>query len=109
MQAHAKHWTPKSIIFKGSLVPTSDEPDEAEAKKRIRAWLLDYLARSGELPVQLAERLGVSEPTISNIKSGETMPGFKMLLRIHFRLGAPLHEVLRFTTTADKTKVVARK
>lgn len=84
------------------------EPTVREAQERARQWIIDYLERTGWPQVQLAEKLGVSEATITNVVKGTFLPGFKMILRLHFRLGAPLNEVLRHTRRAPRDTMVAK-
>jgi transcriptional regulator with XRE-family HTH domain len=56
--------------------------------KRRYADLTDYLERSGETQEQLAERIGMSQPTISLAKQGKG--SFKTLRKISKATGIPL-------------------
>jgi DNA-binding XRE family transcriptional regulator len=84
-------------------------PTDDEVKLSIAAWIDDFLTRTDKKNVWLADELGVSEATISNIRLGKYMPGFTMLVRLHFALGAHLPEVLRHDHKGRTAKPVARK
>jgi transcriptional regulator with XRE-family HTH domain len=75
-----------------------EEPSEYELKLRIARWAQYYLRIRTEKGVsqrEFADTLGVSEVTVSNIKSGKDKGGLKTLYRLHFRLGADLREMVR--------------
>jgi transcriptional regulator with XRE-family HTH domain len=61
--------------------------------KRRYSTLTDYLDRSGETQEQLAERLHISQPTISRAKQG--LGSFAMLKAIADATGVPLDSFSR--------------
>src|SRR5436305_6915141 len=74
------------------------EPTERELKLRIAKWAQYYLhlrQEKGLSQREFADILGVSEVTVSNIKSGKDKGGLKTLFRLHYRLGADLREMVR--------------
>lgn len=82
-------------------------PTDTEIKQSIKAWILEYLERTDKSQAKLAEELGVTEATISNIVLGEFLPGFRVLVRLHFALGVELREVMRHES--KKARPVAHK
>jgi transcriptional regulator with XRE-family HTH domain len=74
------------------------EPTIDEAKGSIAIWIRDWLDRTGWKQVHLAEELDVTEATLTNILNGTVKPGFKVLIRLHLRLGTPMHELIRYRT-----------
>lgn len=84
-------------------------PSDLEVQKSIAAWMMDYLARMRVSQTQLADDLGISRATITNIKKGTFLPGFTVLVRLHFALGATLSEVLRHPVKDHTAKVAAKK
>lgn len=96
---------------------------ERELQERIRRWfqhyLRVYLAGGGD-QVGFAQALGVSKPTVSDLKNERVFPGLWMFALLHLRLGAALQEMLHFeppkvgeAPTANHhhapTKVAAKK
>ena len=54
--------------------------------------LADYLQRSGETQVELAERVGVNQSSISLAKNRKSC-GFKLVMRIHRATGVPIESL----------------
>src|SRR3954463_7120528 len=103
MQAQRISDTPNSAVataptMAGRRPAAFAEPSGQELKLRIAKWAQYYLRLRTEKGVsqrEFADTLGVSEVTVSNIRSGKDKGGLKILYRLHFRLGADLREMVR--------------
>jgi transcriptional regulator with XRE-family HTH domain len=78
----------------------SRDPTISEAKANIAAWVRNFLRQSGWSQVQLAEKLGVTEATISNVVTGKFKPGFTMTIKLALHVGMPLYDAITFRTPA---------
>ena len=71
------------------------EPNAVELRSRIRRWLRYFWLESGLQQKEIAEAMGFSKATISDLLSEKTTPGLDCLVRMHYRLGADLRRVVR--------------
>lgn len=74
---------------------STTEPTDVELRSRIRAWMRYYRAHYGWSQRELAQALSLSEPTISNLIRNLEDPGLDCFVRMHFRLGADLGQMVR--------------
>jgi transcriptional regulator with XRE-family HTH domain len=72
-----------------------DEPNDVEVRARLRAWLRYYRDLYGWSQRELAQALTLSEATISNLLRNLEDPGLTCLVKMHFRLGADVPQMLR--------------
>ena|SRR5216683_2488048 len=95
------------------------EPNELELRIRIRKWVQYYAKVFKAVRLKqtdLAEALGLSDPTISNLVNEHVQGGLDTLIRLHYRLQAPLEIMVHSdpperveTPLGVPAKVLARK
>lgn len=84
--------TPQTPVA-STVVPPKEAVDE-ETRERIRAWLKSYKDSREWTNERLADELGLSEPTVTNILNGKRGAGLDVLIKMHRRLGRSADDIL---------------
>jgi transcriptional regulator with XRE-family HTH domain len=67
---------------------------DSATRERIRAWLRHYSEARDWTNERLAEELGVSEPTVTNILNGKRSAGLDVVIKMHRRLHRSADDLL---------------
>ena len=79
----------------------SDEPNDRELRDRIRRWVRHYIRHNGWSQREFAQAMSLSEATVSNLVYNKEEPGLDTLVRMHFRLGADLTQLVRIDPPSE--------
>lgn len=80
------------------------EAVDPEVRARIRKWMWHYKRQRTWTNERLAEELGLSEPTVTNILNGKRDAGFDVFIRMHRHLHRSADDLLDIDPPEEKPK-----